>query len=398
MKRFPARQGVPGFRFGATAAGIKKPGVRDLGLILCDTPCTAAGVFTRNRVKAAPVLVARQRLRAGTARALLANSGNANACTGARGRQDALATCRALAAALHIPARLTLPCSTGVIGVPLPVARIEAALPALINSVAPTGISDFADAILTTDTTRKIVAVQDTIGGRTVKLCGIAKGSGMIMPDMATMLAFFVTDAALTPQAAGNLLTAHTAQTFNRISVDGDMSTNDSAILLAGGTGPDCSRPGSAAGGMFESLLQAVMSELARMIVRDGEGATKLITVSVIGARSDREARNAAAQVGNSCLVKTAFFGEDFNWGRIMAALGSSGARFSADRVELRFNRVTAVRQGQGVPQNYPRLRKIMKDAEIELAIDLQAGSGRGQCLTCDLSYDYVRINAEYTS
>jgi len=399
MKAFNPNEGVPGFLFGAGLAKIKKTTGRDLGLIYSDRPCVAAGVFTKNRAQAAPVMIGRNRLRAGSAQAILVNSGNANACTGDRGIADARLCCSRLASALHIRDSLVIPSSTGVIGVPLPAAKIVRALPGLVKTASPAGCEDFAGAIMTTDTFPKIVALKDTVSGKQVKICGIAKGAGMIMPDMATMLAFIVTDAAVEQRLLKRLVRQHAATTFNSISVDGDMSTNDSVIVLASGVSSVAvTGTSSQAYRVFSRLLHEVMQRLARMIVQDGEGATKLIRIQVKGARTAGEAKKAAMTVANSCLVKTAFFGEDFNWGRIMAALGRSGAAFAMQQVDILFNGIRGVGNGQGIRKNVSRLQKTITNKEIEVTIDLKNGRHSSTVTTCDLSYDYVKINADYTT
>jgi glutamate N-acetyltransferase/amino-acid N-acetyltransferase len=399
MQTFNPKEGVPGFLFGAGLAKIKKTTGTDLGLILSDRPCAAAGAFTRNRVKAAPVVVGRNRLRTGRAQALLVNSGNANACTGERGIADARLCCSRLAAALRIRDSLVIPSSTGVIGVPLPAGKILQALPSLVRQASPGGIADFAAAIMTTDTFPKIAALRDTVAGKTIRVCGIAKGAGMIMPDMATMLAFIVTDAAVEQRLLAKLVKEHVAATFNCISVDGDMSTNDSVMVLAGGASAvPVTGTGSQACRVFSRLLHEVMHRLARMIVQDGEGATKLIRIQVRRARTAGEAKKAAMTVANSCLVKTAFFGEDFNWGRIMAALGRSGAAFAVQQVGIFFNGIQGVGNGQGIRKNIARLHKIITGKEIEITIDLNNGRHGSTVTTCDLSYEYVKINADYTT
>jgi len=399
MKTFSPREGVPGFRFAATLAGIKKRTGLDLGLILCETPGTAAGVFTKNRVKAAPVIICKKKLARGSARAVRVNGGNANACAGAEGLRQAAACCARVAEVAGISPALVLPASTGVIGVPLPADKIKGAVPALVAQASKNSIAQVASAMMTTDTFPKVVALQDSIRGKTVKVCGIAKGAGMIMPDMATMLAFIVTDAAVDKKTLSQIVREHVQTTFNRISVDGDMSTNDSVIMLASGTSA-CIGTGkkTRAYGVFSSLVHEVMKRLACMIVRDGEGATKLITVRVMHARTAADAKRAAMHVANSCLVKTAFFGGDYNWGRIMAALGSSGAFFQMDLVDIFFDGIQGVKNGQSVTGNNSRLKKIFKKDAIALTIDLQAGKGCCEVITCDLSYDYVKINADYTT
>ncbi len=398
MQTYPLRRGVPGFKFSAVLAGIKKKTGLDLGLIISDAPCPAAGVFTRNTVKAAPVLTCADKLKKGTARAVLVNSGNANACTGAQGLRSAALTCNALAPLLGIESRHVLPCSTGVIGVPLPHETIIAALPALASGAAASRAPEFARSILTTDTRPKTIALQATISGRTVHMLGMAKGSGMIMPDMATMLAFIVTDAAVDKKLLAVLVREETELSFNRICVDGDMSTNDTVLIMAGGASGLAVTRTSRSLAPFRAMLRRVMQDLALMIVRDGEGATKLLRVNVLGARSAADAKKAAMQVARSCLVKTAFFGEDFNWGRIIAAVGQSGAACRPERICMQFNGIDAVRNGQAVPENRTRLVRVMKKKDITLDITLHSGSSTCEVLTCDLSCEYVKINADYTT
>jgi len=398
MQMYPLRQGVPGFTFSAVLAGIKKKTGLDLGLILSDAPCPAAGVFTRNSVKAAPVLSCTAKLQDGLARAVLVNSGNANACTGEQGLRSADLTCEALAQHLGIDRNHVLPCSTGVIGVPLPHETIIKAVPALISGSSPSKAPAFARSILTTDTRTKTIALRETINGRTVHMLGMAKGSGMIMPDMATMLAFIVTDAKVENKLLASLLREEAELSFNRICVDGDMSTNDTVLLLAGGASGAAVTRASHALDKFRAMLRRVMQELALLIVKDGEGATKLLRIHVSGARTQVDAKMAAMQVARSCLVKTAFFGEDFNWGRIIAAVGQSGAVCTPERISMLFNDIPAVRNGQAVPENRARLVRVMKKKDITLAIDLACGKKACEVLTCDLSYDYVKINADYTT
>jgi glutamate N-acetyltransferase / amino-acid N-acetyltransferase len=397
VKAFNPREGVPGFIASGIAAGIKKNGAKDLGLILAEQPCTAAGVFTRNRVKAAPVLLCQQRLRSGKAQAVLVNSGNANACTGQAGLSDAAATCGETAALLGIAQGLVIPGSTGVIGVPLPAETITKALPLLIKNASSKGISDFADSILTTDTRQKIVARCAEINGEKIKVCGIAKGSGMIMPQMATMLAFIITDAAIDRSVLSAMLKKSAEETFNRTSVDGETSTNDMVLALASGrSNTVIRREDSPAGKKFSLLLHEVMRELSLLIVLDGEGATRLITVTINNARTEQDARRAAFRVANSPLVKTACFGGDYNWGRIMAALGMSGAAFNPDRTDIYINNLLAVKNGQEAPEKNRSLENSFKKRQIDIAVDLHNGKKRYEVFTCDLSYDYVKINASY--
>ena len=370
---------VPGFKFAATAAAIKKPGVLDLALMVADTPAAAAGVFTNNRVKAAPVLITQDRLREGSAQAILVNAGNANACNGPRGLDTARDTCRAAAKLLNIPERLVLPSSTGVIGAPLPGDRITQALPQLVAGLHPDGLGEAARAIMTTDTRPKASLVQGMIDGKKFTLAGIAKGSGMIHPDMATLLVFIFTDAAATPQVLKTLLRQALPTSFNRITVDGDTSTNDTILLLAGG------RAGNAviseAGAMMSALGEAVnrvMDDLARQVVADGEGARHVYRIEVEGAATPAEAKKAALTVALSPLVKTAMAGEDVNWGRIMAALGRAGARFDPERVNIAFGPHPVVQNGRGLgPKAEAAAQQVIKSGAFTVTIHLNA---RGLC------------------
>ena len=399
MKKFSPRSGIPGFRFAGIAGGLKKNGKKDIGLLLADEPCTAAGAFTKNIVKAAPVLIGQKRLKAGIAQAVLVNSGNANACSGSQGIRDAETACAALARELGIKPVLVIPSSTGVIGVPLPLKKIVAAVPRLIKNASPRAIFDFSDAIMTTDTFPKIIALQDCIAGKTIKICGVAKGAGMIMPDMATMLCYIVTDTAIDKKLLSALVKQQVELTFNRITVDGDMSTNDTVLVLASGkSNVKINNTNSIGYNVFSKLLHEVMKQLSYLIVKDGEGATKVLVIHIRNARSDGQAKQAAMTVANSPLVKTAFFGEDYNWGRIMAALGRSGAHFDMNKVDIFFNKIQSVRNGQGVLQNIPKLKAVMKKDCMEIAVDLKAGVKSCEVATCDLSYDYIKINADYTT
>jgi len=391
---------IPGFKFAATAASIKKPGVLDLALMVADTPAAAAGVFTRNRVKAAPVLVSRERLRQGRAQAILVNAGNANACNGPDGLATARDTCRAAAKLLNIPERLVLPSSTGVIGAPLPGDRITQALPQLVAGLNPDGLGEAARAIMTTDTQPKASLVKGMIDGMEFTLAGIAKGSGMIHPDLATLLVFIFTDAAATPKVLKTLLRQALPTSFNRITVDGDTSTNDTILLLAGG------RAGNAvidkAGAPMWALGEAVtlvMGELARQVVADGEGARHAYRVEVKGAATPAEAKKAAVTVALSPLVKTAMAGEDVNWGRIMAALGRAGARFDPERVDIAFGAHPVVHNGRGLgPLAEAAAQQVIKSGNFTVTIHLNHGANADYYETCDLTEDYIRINADYRS
>ena len=391
---------VPGFKFAATAAAIKKPGVLDLALMVADTPAAAAGVFTTNRVKAAPVLIAQARLRKGMAQAILVNAGNANACNGSRGLETARATSRAAAKLLKIPERLVLPSSTGVIGAPLPGDRIIQALPPLVAGLDPDGLGEAARAIMTTDTRPKAALVQGIIDGQQFTLAGIAKGSGMIHPDMATLLVFIFTDAAATPQVLKTLLRQALPTSFNRITVDGDTSTNDTILLLASGRAGNAVISG--AGAMMSALGEAVnrvMYDLARQVVADGEGARHVYRIEIEGAATAAEAKKAALTVALSPLVKTAMAGEDVNWGRIMAALGRAGARFDPERVDIAFGPHPVVQNGRGLgPKAEAAAQQVIKSGPFTVTIHLNAGNYVDYYETCDFTEDYIRINADYRS
>ncbi len=385
-----------GFRFAAAEAAVKAPGRLDLGLIACDRPAAAAGVFTRNRVVAAPVVVCRERVAAGRARAVLVNAGNANACTGPQGLDAARRTSARVADLLGVPPDAVLPCSTGVIGLPLPVDRIAAAAPALVD-----GLGDdpepFARSILTTDTVPKQSARTVTAAGRQARVLGVAKGAGMIRPDLATMLGFVVTDAPVAAADLDAVLRAACDRTFNRITVDGDTSTNDTVLALASGAagGPPVSGPDLAA---VADAVEAVCRDLARAIVADAEGAGKVVDVRVVGAADDAAALRVARTVAESPLVKTALHGEDPNWGRIAAAVGRSGA-YAGGPFDIEIGGVAVVRDGLGLGEEAEaRAHRVMQAGAYEVRIVLAEGEGRAVVTTCDLSAEYVRINADYRS
>ncbi|MBI4794870.1 MAG: bifunctional glutamate N-acetyltransferase/amino-acid acetyltransferase ArgJ [Deltaproteobacteria bacterium] len=391
---------IPGFRFAAAMAGIKKAGVWDLALMTADEPVAAAGVFTTNRVKAAPVLITRQRLRSGKAQAILVNAGNANACTGEQGLDAARETTGMAAELLRIPEGLVLPASTGVIGQPLPVAKIKAALPDLVANLSPGALPDVARAIMTTDTRPKTASFKGKIAGKEFTLAGMAKGAGMIHPDLATLLVFVFTDAAATPKVLKTLLRQALPVSFNRITVDGDTSTNDTILLMASGKAgnPAIAEAGPEMAALGEALNQ-VMGDLARQVVADGEGARHIFRVVVQGATSPKEALNAARTVALSPLVKTAMAGEDVNWGRIMAALGRSGARFDPERVEIAFGELAVVKDGLGLgPEAEAKAQQVIKSGIFNLNINLNAGNFSDYYDTCDYTEDYIRINASYRS
>ncbi len=392
---------VPGFRAAAVEAAVKKPGRLDLALIVADKPAVAAGVFTTNKVKAAPVLLCQKRLRAGKAQAILVNSGNANACTGEAGLAAALATCQTAGSFLGIPETLILPASTGVIGQPLPLDRIQKAIPALVSKLHCGGLPEIAAAIMTTDTFPKTAQVQDQVNGKTITVAGLAKGAGMIHPNMATMLVFLLTDAVILPGALKAALKQGLDTSFNRITVDGDTSTNDCALVLASGAAGNqtINDVSSSAGKALASQLQAVMADLALQVIRDGEGASHVYKVIIAGAATPADAVKAARTIALSPLVKTAVTGNDANWGRIMAALGRAGIKLEPARVDIFFGPHQVVRQGLAVgPEAEKAAHTLMASGNFDLHINLNLGTFTDYYLTCDLTTDYVHINADYRS
>ncbi len=390
---------VKGFSAAAVKAGIRYPDRLDLGLIYSDVPAVTAGMFTRNQVKAAPVVLDMERLRQGKAQAILVNSGNANACTGKQGMEIALATGAMAAEALNIDEELIQIASTGVIGEQLDAQPFADSVPLLARQLSADGFEDLARAIMTTDTSAKISSAVIDINGTEVRLLGVAKGSGMIMPDMATMLSFVVTDAQIVFPALKAAVADGVERSFNQITVDGDTSTNDMVLVMANGMAENewIDEDNPQALQIFTDALHMIFKELALMIVADGEGATKLVTVRVIGARDSQGAVNAARTIANSALVKTAFFGEDANWGRIIAALGRSQCRFHPDRVCIAFDEVVMVKDGLGQGKEVEaRASEVLKQKEFTVTIDLRDGMESAETFTCDFSYDYVKINADY--
>lgn len=387
-----------GFKAAGIASGLKKNGMLDLGLIVSDTPATVAGVFTRNRVQAAPVLLCKKRIQSGTSRAVIANSGNANCCTGDQGMADAVRMARLAAGALGIAEGQVLPASTGVIGQPLAVGKIEAALPALAAALSPDGLDDFARAIMTTDTRPKMISRQGHVNGKTFTVTAVAKGAGMICPDMATMLCFVMTDIAAEPGTLQPMLAASVDKSFNRITIDGDTSTNDTVLILANGMSGIFLEAGEGIS-VFQEVLDAVLIELAKMVVKDGEGATKLVEIVVKAAASEEDAKKIVFTVANSNLVKTALFGQDANWGRIFAAAGRSGAVFNPEAVDIWFDDVRIVRNGLWAGSDAEqKATRILHKPEFSIIIDLRSGNGSYSGWTCDFSIDYVKINADYRS
>jgi glutamate N-acetyltransferase / amino-acid N-acetyltransferase len=388
---------VPGFLANGIHTGIKTDAGHDLALIYSTCPATAAGVFTTNCFKAAPVLLDQQRIRSGMAQAVIVNSGVANAATGPEGMADALAVSRTVSAELGIADEMVLVASTGVIGKRLPLRKIEKGIKPLVAGLRADGIPDAEAGIMTTDRFPKIAFRKGMIGAKEISLCGIAKGAGMIQPNMATMLAFVMTDAAIARDALERVLRMSVAGSFNAVSVDGCMSTNDTVVILANGLAgnPEIHR-GSRYIGKFGELLSDLMSELSRNLVRDGEGATKVIEIMVTEAKTQRDAQRIAYAIANSNLVKTAFFGGDPNWGRIISAAGSIGINLPVERVRLFLEDVPVFADQKGVAGREGELSGIMKQPEIRLRIALGMGCRSWTVCASDLSFDYVKINAHY--
>ena len=388
------------FRCAGVACGVKTAAeALDLALILSDLPTAAAGVFTANRVQAAPVILSRKRITTGKTRGIIANSGNANACTGARGVRNAARMAQLAAESTGALPEEFLVAGTGVIGRPLPMPRIEKGIRAAAADLGrtPRHAESVARAIMTTDTVPKSAAVQFPLHGRTVRIGGIAKGSGMIAPNMATMLAFLTTDCAIRAPLLRSLLRDAVDRTFNAVTVDGDCSTNDTVFLLANAAAenPSLTRSGKTVD-TFRRALLAVCEKLAESIARDGEGATRLITVRVTGARSLDEAKSVARRIAESPLVKTAVHGGDPNWGRIICAAGYSGAPIQPEKMRLKINNVQLFRNGAPSRVRPDRLADCMKPKEIAIHLDLGRGKRQTTMWTCDFSKEYVTINAEY--
>lgn len=401
MKRKPVGVTAPlGFQAAGIHCGIKKSGMLDLALCVSDVSGPIAGVFTKNRVAAAPVILDQRHLRVHQGRAIIVNSGNANACTGQQGLIAAQTMAAVVARQLAIPVEHVFVGSTGVIGRALPIDRITRAVPSLISRLSVQGGDQAAQAILTTDLRPKTVAVKATVGGRLVTIGGMAKGSGMIHPNMATMLAYLTTDAAITPSALQRALKSATDRSFNCITVDGDTSTNDTVLCLANGLARNRAiQPGTRSYAAFERLLTEAAQALALMVCRDGEGVTKVVKVLVEGATTAAAAKRVAVTIATSNLFKTALFGEDANWGRVMAAIGRSGVAVNPDRVMVRFDDIVMVRRGVGTGlDTEKKIAKVFKRKEFTVAIHLAQGSACAHMWTTDLSYDYVRINASYRS
>ena len=389
---------VPGFLASASSCGLGKEGEPDLSLIVSQKRAVAAGVFTTNRIKAAPVLISQERIKKGYIRAILANTGCANACTGIQGLNDAVKTADLVAKGLDIEPSETVVASTGVIGTYLHVNLIEGAIPGLVDTLSPYGFESVAKALMTTDSFPKISYREGTVQGRPYHLTGVAKGAGMIMPHMATMLSFLFTDINIDSHSLSHILPPAVDATFNRITVDGETSTNDMALILANGLAGN-GKLGKKGLEAFGRDLHDVMAELAYMIAKDGEGASKVVIIEVNGAATKRDAQKAARTVANSILVKTAIFGRDANWGRIMAALGRAGIEIEEHKVQLWIEGVKIVESGTMVSVEAEKTAaERMRGKEVTITIHLNQGRWKDRMITCDLTYDYIRINADYRS
>jgi glutamate N-acetyltransferase / amino-acid N-acetyltransferase len=388
-----------GFLAGTARCGLKKAG-DDLAIIFSERPAVAAAVFTQNLVQAAPVLVSREHLRFKTHRAIVVNSGGANACTGDPGLNDARATARMVAEYFNCDDREVLIASTGVIGAKLDMDKIAGGVREATGRLSREEGFKVAEAMMTTDTKPKRAARNLKLGDRVVKIAGVAKGSGMIHPDMATLLSFVTTDAAIGKAALHTALKRAVNRSFNRISVDGDTSTNDTLAALANGAAENepIMKPEGADFELFAEALTDVCRDLAIQVARDGEGARKLITIRVRRAPSERDAAKIAATIATSLLVKTAIAGADANWGRILAAAGRSGVKFDPSKIEIKLGDLAVARRGTGLPFNEARALEILKRDEVTITFDMRQGEAESDEWTCDLTEDYVRINADYRS
>ncbi|MBF8294632.1 MAG: arginine biosynthesis bifunctional protein ArgJ [Bacteroidetes bacterium] len=388
-----------GFRAAGMYCGIRKV-KKDIAMIVSEVPATSAGVFTLNKTQAACVLVDKIQLkRSPVCSAVVVNSGNANACTGERGLNDTWEMVKTTAQALSLPEEQVMVSSTGVIGQYMPMDKVVPAIAELAANLSTSGNGDTAEAIMTTDTFPKEAAVHFTLGKKVVTIGGVAKGSGMIAPNMATMLAFITTDVAISGELLSKALRAANNRSFNRISVDGDMSTNDMVLVMANGLAGNVPlTENSEEYQLFGAALEYVLIKLAKMIAKDGEGATKLIEIMVKGAISEEEAAQAARAVANSNLVKTAIHGADANWGRILAAVGYSGIDFNPDNVEISFGELPILKKNYEIVLDEVKAKELLLKDSVVIVVDLNQGSQFARFWTCDLTKDYVHINASYRS
>lgn len=385
-----------GFQAAGVYAGMKRKN-KDLALLVSDVPATVAGTFTNNKVAAAPLLVTKEHMAKAATRAVVINSGTANACTGEAGLADARRTADIVARHLNVLPHHVLVASTGVIGQRLPMDKMEAGIERAFSQLSPDHWQEASEAIKTTDTYTKNYAVRFTLQGRTVHVGGMAKGSGMIHPNMATMLAFLTTDVAVEKQFLQDVLQSAVDETFNMITVDGDTSTNDMALLLANGqAGNTPLAAGDSEAQLFRNAVCQVCRALAQDIARDGEGATKFVSVQVQGAATSQDARAIARSVASSLLVKTAMFGEDANWGRILAAAGYAEAQVDPNKVDIYIGDVAVARNGAGAAFAEEKVQQLLAEQDIVITVNLQQGEYSATAWTCDLTYDYIKINAEY--
>lgn len=401
MKRSARKRSliIPGFRFSGLSAGIKDSGEKDLALIYSDIPAVTAAIFTTNRIKAAPVKIGASRLsRQQYCRAVIINSGNANACTGNQGIEDARRMITKTAREIGIAEGFVQVSSTGIIGKRLPVEKIEKAIPGLVRKLSPASLTDAASAIMTTDTFPKISQKKIRIGNKTGTIAGIAKGSGMICPNMATMLCYICTDVAATYKALDSALRTAAERSFNRLVVDNDMSTNDTVMALSNGSLGNTPLTARAAHfKKFENALGDVMYDLSKMIAEDGEGATKLVEITVKGAKSEQDAERIGKMISASMLVKTALYGKDPNWGRIIAAIGASGVNIREEKIDIYLDRIKLVSSGVSTGREKAGAG-ILSNRNITITVNVNSGKKSATVLTCDLTEEYIKMNAHYST
>lgn len=387
---------IPGFLGCGISSGIKRNGKKDLGLIFSTVPAKVAGFFTTNVVKAAPVILGIERVKGGRCQAIIVNSGNANACTGKKGLEDAISTARHVANKLGIDESLVIPSSTGVIGVPLPMVKIKNAIPELVSKLREDGLLDTAEAIMTTDKFPKYASAQMKVDGKLGTISSIGKGAGMIAPQMATMLCFILTDINLDLKAQKLALKNAVNNSFNRIIVDGDTSTNDTVLMLSNGVLENKPiKDGDKNFRKFERILTQLTTEIAEMVVRDGEGATKVVKIIVKGTRTQKDAENIARTIGSSLLVKTALYGEDPNWGRVLAAAGRAGVKFDPLKVDLYYRNYKVVRNGIEILDE-SKVNHILKQPNFPITLDLKSGKSGFFVIASDITMDYLKLNAQY--
>ncbi len=387
---------VPGFLGSAVSSGVKKKGGKDLALIYSEIPAKAAGVFTTNIVKAPPVLLGMDRIKSGFCQAVLINSGVANAFTGKIGLKDSIATSKEAAKELGIAESLLIPSSTGVIGGRLPIDKMKKAIPKLVGELKEDGFLDVANGIMTTDAFPKYASKKVNIHGKRGTICVIGKGAGMIAPNMATMLAYILTDINISKRALNKVLKNSVSNSFNKIIVDGDTSTNDTVLMLANGMlGNTAVKERGKEYNKLEEAITQVASEVAEMIVKDGEGATKVAKIIVKGAKTQKDAEKIARTLGTSSLVKTAFFGEDPNWGRIVAAAGRAGVNFDPHKIDLYFGNHKILSNSKEV-MNESKAKAVLKKPKFEVVLNIKSGKASSFVIASDLTYEYIKINADY--